>query len=146
VLKLLVSLGAECCTAVRRSVLACASTTSVFCLGGAFSGCCRREKQEELLQQKNAETLRRLTAQAHGGDGSGANGAVGRLISQVQAYRSVSDLPSSQSLQVLVDSQREAVLLPIYGIMVPVHITAVKSVTSNVEQETALIRISFNFG
>jgi nucleosome binding factor SPN SPT16 subunit len=48
--------------------------------------------------------------------------------------------------QVTVDNDREAVLVPIYGIMVPIHIMAVKTATVNVENDTALIRISFNFG
>jgi nucleosome binding factor SPN SPT16 subunit len=47
---------------------------------------------------------------------------------------------------VTVDNDREAVLVPIYGIMVPIHIMAVKTATVNVENDTALIRISFNFG
>lgn len=43
---------------------------------------CRREKQEDLLKQKNEETLRRLTAQAAGG-GAGGDNSKGRLVSQV---------------------------------------------------------------
>lgn len=52
------------------------------------------------------------------------------------------------TLQVTVDSQRESVLVPIYGVMVPLHITAVRNVahTTEVEGSGALIRISLNFG
>jgi hypothetical protein len=45
--------------------------------------CCRREKQEDLLKQKNEETLRRLTAQAAGAGNGGHDASKGRLISQV---------------------------------------------------------------
>eukprot|EP00775_Hariotina_reticulata_P011875 gene11875-12019_t len=107
----------------------------------------RREKQEDLLKQKNEETLRRLTAQAAGA-GSGGNDAKGRLISQVQSYRGVGDLPPLGANQVHVDQRAETVLVPIYGVMVPVHITMVRSVNQTAEQESngAIIRISLNFG
>ena len=52
------------------------------------------------------------------------------------------------SLQVMVDSRAEAVLVPIYGVMVPLHITTVRNVNHTAEQESsaAIIRISLNFG
>lgn len=51
-------------------------------------------------------------------------------------------------LQVMVDSRAEAVLVPIYGVMVPLHITTVRNVNHTAEQESsaAVIRISLNFG
>lgn len=208
---------------------------------------CSREKQEDLLKQKNEETLRRLTAQAAGA-GDGGDGGKGRLISnvrrgranghrgcntswgalgrhiavhsvcpvhatrrhhmqwkllvafalsmssgqlvvlqppccqagmlaisctssftqslllcaavlptcaavilspsQVQAYRNLADLPHARDLQITVDSKNEAVLVPIYGVMVPLHITSVRNVQNTAEQESngAIVRISLNFG
>lgn len=104
----------------------------------------RREKQEELLQQKNAETLRRLTAQSNG-DAGGGDGAGGRKISEVVAYRTVHDMAPTSDLTIQVDSKNEALLLPIYGIMVPFHITTIKTITSNQDNEHAYVRVSFNF-
>jgi hypothetical protein len=50
--------------------------------------------------------------------------------------------------QVMVDTRAEAVLVPIYGVMVPLHITTVRNVNHTAEQESsaAVIRISLNFG
>lgn len=106
----------------------------------------RREKQDELLRQKNDETLRRLTAQARGGDGSGGAAAGLRQISQVQAYRSINEVPQSRELRIYVDQAAEAVLLPLYGVMVPFHITTLKTITMNQDNDHAYIRTSFNFG
>ena len=45
-----------------------------------------------------------------------------------------------------MDSRNEAVLLPIYGVMLPFHITTIKSVTNNQDNEHAYIRVAFNVG
>lgn len=51
-------------------------------------------------------------------------------------------------VQIMVDSRAEAVLVPIYGVMVPLHITTVRNVNHTAEQESsaAVIRLSLNFG
>jgi len=104
----------------------------------------RKEKQDALLKAKNEETLRRLTAQQQ--DGSGEASTSGRKISEVVAYRSVMDMPPSRDLTIQVDSKNESVILPVYGIMVPFHITTIKNVTSNQDHDHAFIRVTFNFG
>lgn len=104
----------------------------------------RKEKQEALLLQKNEETLRRLTAKQQDGAGGDAGGS-GRNISDLQAYRAVNEIPQSSTLSLQVDSKAESVLVPIYGIMVPFHITTIKNVTSNQDNDHAYIRVTFNF-
>ncbi|GFR48098.1 hypothetical protein Agub_g9783 [Astrephomene gubernaculifera] len=109
----------------------------------------RKEKQEELLKKKNEETLQRLTAQAGGAGGAaGTSGAVGRKISETQAYRSVTEMPIARDLRVQVDSKAEAVLLPIYGVLVPFHITTIRNVTTTNDAggDAALVRVTFNLG
>lgn len=108
----------------------------------------RREKQEALLQQKNAETLRRLTAVKGGASGAGPSGAgaAARAVSDVMAYRSVGDIPPCRDLMIQVDSKSEAVLLPIYGVFVPFHITTIKNVTSTTDHDHAFMRVTFNLG
>jgi nucleosome binding factor SPN SPT16 subunit len=115
----------------------------------------RKARQDELLARKNAETLARLTAQRDGGSagaaaGPSSGGAAGaRQASQVVAYRSAADVPHPPGggLQVAVDARAEAVLLPIYGVLVPFHVATVRGV-SHVAEGTAhaTIRISFNVG
>ena len=45
-----------------------------------------------------------------------------------------------------MDQRNEAVLLPIYGIMVPFHILTIKNATNNQDGDHSYIRINFNFG
>ena len=46
-----------------------------------------------------------------------------------------------------VDQRNEAVLAPIYGVMVPFHVLTIKGATySTGDTEHAVIRLNFNFG
>lgn len=102
----------------------------------------RRQHQAELARQKNEETARRLAgADSGAGDNRGAVRATGDLI----AYKNVNDLPPPKELMIQVDQKNEAILLPIYGSMVPFHVATVKSVSSQQDtNRTCYIRIIFN--
>ncbi|XP_051202915.1 FACT complex subunit SPT16 [Lolium perenne] len=101
----------------------------------------RRQHQAELARQKNEETARRL---AGGGSGSGDGRGPARASNELVAYKNVNDVPSPRELVIHVDQRNEAVLLPIYGSMVPFHVSTVKSVTSHQDNRTCTIRIFFN--
>ena len=45
-----------------------------------------------------------------------------------------------------MDQKNESILVPIYGLMVPFHILAVKNAVSSQEGDHSYIRINFNFG
>jgi hypothetical protein len=64
---------------------------------------------------------------------------------QTQAYRSINDVPQQRELRIFVDTGAEAVLLPLYGVMVPFHITTLKSIGVNQDNDHAYVRVSFNF-
>lgn len=102
----------------------------------------RRQHQAELARQKNEETARRLA----GGDSvTGNNRTSVKNSSELIAYKSVNDLPPPREMTIQVDQKHEAVLVPIYGIMVPFHVATVKTVSS--QQDTnrnCYIRIIFN--
>ncbi|XWS42290.1 hypothetical protein CRYUN_Cryun16bG0002200 [Craigia yunnanensis] len=102
----------------------------------------RRQHQAELARQKNEETARRLAGGgAMAADNCGAVKTVGDLI----AYKNVNDLPPPRDLMIQVDQKNEAILLPIYGSMVPFHVATVKSVSSQQDSNRAsYIRIIFN--
>ncbi|XXG47026.1 hypothetical protein AAC387_Pa02g1738 [Persea americana] len=102
----------------------------------------RRQHQAELARQKNEETARRLAgAGSTTEDGRGS----ARSSSDLIAYKNVNDIPQSRELMIQIDQKNEAVLLPIYGCMVPFHIATVKSVTSQQDgNRTCYIRIIFN--
>ncbi|KAF9594056.1 hypothetical protein IFM89_027030 [Coptis chinensis] len=94
----------------------------------------RRQHQAELARQKNEET-------ASSGDGRGA----ARSSSDLLAYKNVNDIPTPRDLMIQIDQKNEAILLPIYGSMVPFHVATVKSVSSQQDSSpTCYIRIIFN--
>ncbi|KAK6777074.1 hypothetical protein RDI58_023791 [Solanum bulbocastanum] len=102
----------------------------------------RRQHQAELARQKNEETARRL---AGGGALTGNNRGAARASSDLVAYKSISDLPPPRDMTIQVDQKNEAILLPIYGTMVPFHVATVKTVSS--QQDTnrnCYIRVIFN--
>eukprot|EP01018_Ginkgo_biloba_P030029 Gb_09795 [translate_table: standard] len=101
----------------------------------------RRQHQAELARQKNEETARRLAA---GGLGAGDGHGSSKTASEMIAYKNVDDIPSSRELMIQVDQKNEAILVPIYGIMVPFHVATVKSVTSQQDGGNSYIRIIFN--
>ena len=45
-----------------------------------------------------------------------------------------------------VDTNREAVLVPLYGQLVPFHIMTVRNISSNQDGDHAYIRLNFNYG
>ncbi|KAL6220165.1 hypothetical protein ACLB2K_007922 [Fragaria x ananassa] len=106
----------------------------------------RRQHQAELARQKNEETARRLA----GGDSAAANNrGAGKTIGDLIAYKNVNDLAPPRELMIQVDQKNEAILMPVYGNMVPFHVATVKSVSSHQDttqdsNRNCYIRIIFN--
>lgn len=102
----------------------------------------RRQHQAELARQKNEETARRL---AGGGPGAGDKNAAVKASTELTAYKNVNDLPPPRDLMIQIDQKNEAVLLPIYGSMVPFHVATIRTVSSQQDtNRTCYIRIIFN--
>lgn len=102
----------------------------------------RRQHQAELARQKNEETARRL---AGGGSAAMDNRGNGKTIGDLIAYKNVNDLPPPRDLMIQIDQKNEAILLPIYGTMIPFHVATVKSVSSQQDSNrNCYIRIIFN--
>jgi nucleosome binding factor SPN SPT16 subunit len=102
----------------------------------------RRQHQAELARQKNEETARRL---AGGGSMGTDNRGAGKTIGDLIAYKNVNDLPPPRGLMIQIDQRNEAIILPIYGNMVPFHVATVKSVSSQQDSNrNCYIRIIFN--
>ncbi|KDP40616.1 hypothetical protein JCGZ_24615 [Jatropha curcas] len=102
----------------------------------------RRQHQAELARQKNEETARRLA----GGEGAaGDNRAVAKASTDLVAYKNVNDIPPARDLMIQIDQKNEAVLLPIYGSMVPFHVATIRTVNSQTDtNRNNYIRIIFN--
>lgn len=101
----------------------------------------RRQHQAELARQKNEETARRL---ATGGNGSGDGHSSSKPSSEMIAYKNVDDIPSARDLMIQVDTKNDAVLVPIYGVMIPFHVATIKSVSSQQDGGNSYIRVIFN--
>lgn len=99
------------------------------------------QHQVGLARQKNEETTRRFDVGVSGSsDGHGPFNATEELV----AYKNVEDIPFSRDLMIQIDHKNEAVLLPVYGIMVPFHISTIKSVTSQKDGGSSCIHVIFN--
>jgi nucleosome binding factor SPN SPT16 subunit len=102
----------------------------------------RRQHQAELARQKNEETARRL---AGGGSANGDSRAASKTSADLVAYKNVNDIPPARDLMIQIDQKNEAVLLPIYGSMVPFHVSTIRTVSSQQDtNRTCYIRIIFN--
>ncbi|XP_060167395.1 FACT complex subunit SPT16-like [Lycium barbarum] len=102
----------------------------------------RRLHQEELARQKNEETARRLAGEETL-TGNSRNAA--KTSADVVAYKNVNDLPPPREMIIQVDQKNEAILLPIYGNLIPFHVATVKTVSSQQDTHRSwYIRIIFN--
>lgn len=102
-----------------------------------------KQNQDELLAKVNEETLRSLTRARESGDEPSTSG---RKVSDLVTYRSIGEIQPQGGFQIQVDTNKEAVLVPLYGRLVPFHILTVRNISSNQDGDHAYIRLNFNFG
>ncbi len=101
----------------------------------------RQRKQKALADKKNAETYDPLMNAQNdvekGGKGAGAS-------ADFVAYKSITDVPAPRKeLVIAIDNDREAVLLPVCGMLVPFHVLAIKSCSVSQDAGASFIRINF---
>ncbi|CAN6980178.1 unnamed protein product [Brassica oleracea var. botrytis] len=102
----------------------------------------RKQHQAELARQKNEETARRLAGDS---SGSGDRRSTAKTSTDMVAYKNVNDVPQPRDLMIQVDQKNEALLLPIYGSLVPFHVSAIRTVSNQHESsQNNYIRIIFN--
>lgn len=101
----------------------------------------RRQHQRELLEQLNSAAQVRLS--------KGGSGKVETKVKKsIVAYKSFKDFPRENEisdLKIYVDKRNEAVILPIFGVPVPFHISTLKNVSTSVEGDYLYLRINFFF-
>ena len=79
-----------------------------------------------------------------GGNGLGDGHSSSKPSSEMIAYKNVDDIPSARDLMIQVDTKNDAVLVPIYGVMIPFHVATIKSVSSQQDGGISYIRIILN--
>ncbi|CAL4892397.1 unnamed protein product [Urochloa decumbens] len=102
----------------------------------------RRQLQSEILRKKaNGTAVRSDGTNQNLLEGHGHFRALGELV----AYKNASDFPRVDRLEIQVDKQNEAILLPIYGFMVPFHVCNVKKAEIRGDNKRSVyVSITFN--
>lgn len=99
----------------------------------------RRAHQKELAAQVNEEAKRRLTEQKGGTHTQKAR------KSNV-SYKNASLVPKEPEIRenkIYIDKKYETVILPVFGIATPFHISTVKNISTSVEGDYTYLRINF---
>ncbi|KAL6048781.1 FACT complex subunit [Balamuthia mandrillaris] len=97
----------------------------------------RKKHQQELEEKKRKEAEARFLAAQNSDESHDDKKRLGDAV----AYQNPAQFPKeARSGHIYVDPKRESVLLPIYGVMVPFHITTIKSISKSEDY----LRINFN--
>jgi nucleosome binding factor SPN SPT16 subunit len=99
----------------------------------------RKEHQKELASQLNDKAKERLAKQSGSKD-------VEKVRKSTVSYKNVNQMPrvpEVKELKLYVDQKYETVILPIYGIPVPFHISTIKNISQSVEGDYTYLRINF---
>lgn len=100
----------------------------------------RAMRQAQLMEKKLAEAQRRLAAK----DGKTEEIAPGDLAEELTTYKSVDQFPKDAvPNKIKVDMDKEAVLVPISGALVPFHISTIKNVSMPEPDRATYLRINF---
>lgn len=101
----------------------------------------RKAKQRELAERLNKEALARLEK------GTGPDKQEKQRKAAV-SYKSLNQMPKEdevKELKLFVDRTYETVILPIFGLPTPFHISTIKNISQSVEGTTALLLSSLRF-
>ncbi|XP_066141627.1 FACT complex subunit spt16 [Euwallacea fornicatus] len=99
----------------------------------------RKEHQRELAQQLNEKAKERLAKQG------GAKGTE-KVRKSTVSYKNINQMPrvpEVKQMKIFVDQKYETVILPVYGIPVPFHISTIKNISQSVEGDYTYLRINF---
>lgn len=99
----------------------------------------RKEHQKELAQLLNEKAKERLAKQSGAKD-------VEKVRKNTVSYKNINQMPrvsEVKELKLYVDQKYETVILPIYGLAVPFHISTIKNISQSVEGDYTYLRINF---
>ncbi|XP_055909921.1 FACT complex subunit spt16 isoform X1 [Eupeodes corollae] len=99
----------------------------------------RKQHQKELAQLLNEKAKERLAKQ-------GESKEIEKVRKNTVSYKSVSQIPREpevKELKLYVDKKYETVIMPIFGLPVPFHISTIKNISQSVEGEYTYLRINF---
>lgn len=99
----------------------------------------RKQHQKELAQLLNEKAKERLSKQNESKE-------VEKIRKNTASYKSMSQMPREpevRELKLYVDKKYETVIMPVFGIPVPFHISTIKNISQSVEGEYTYLRINF---
>jgi len=99
----------------------------------------RKLHQKELAQQLNKEAFARLSK-------ASAGTKEAKVRKSNVSYKNFSQVPREREikeLKIFVDKKYETVILPIFGVPVPFHISTIKNISQSVEGDYTYLRINF---
>ncbi|XP_035220236.1 FACT complex subunit SPT16-like [Stegodyphus dumicola] len=99
----------------------------------------RKQHQKELAEQLNKEARARLA------ESTGIQKEEKVRKSNI-SYKSVGQLPKEpelKELKIFVDKKYETVILPLFGVNVPFHISTIKNISQSIEGDFTYLRINF---
>jgi len=101
----------------------------------------RKSYQKELTEQLNKEARERIAAKNNGA-------TVKKKVQTSVAYKNPQSFPISDSdikeLKIMVDKKHESVIIPIFGVPTPFHISTIKNVSKSEEGDFVYLRINLN--
>jgi nucleosome binding factor SPN SPT16 subunit len=99
----------------------------------------RREHQKSLFQLKQTQGLERFS-----GDAQAAKANAKAAIRRVESYKKDTQLPpQTKDNRILVDRRNETILLPVFGLSVPFHVSTIKNISKSDEGEYTYLRFNF---
>eukprot|EP01119_Soliformovum_irregulare_P009960 TRINITY_DN2402_c0_g1_i4.p1 TRINITY_DN2402_c0_g1~~TRINITY_DN2402_c0_g1_i4.p1 ORF type:complete len:710 (+),score=291.41 TRINITY_DN2402_c0_g1_i4:1112-3241(+) len=98
----------------------------------------RKEHQKELEEKKRREAQEIYARKQKKGKTTET-----KEVTVVNSYKDPSQFPVTESVnKIIVDTTHESVLMPIYGMLVPFHISTIKNASKGTDEE--YLRINFN--
>lgn len=99
----------------------------------------RKQHQKELATLMNEKAQDRLSKQSGGKEAE-------KIRKSTVSYKSVNQMsrePEVKDLKLFVDRKYETVIMPIFGLPVPFHISTIKNISQSIEGDYTYLRINF---
>jgi nucleosome binding factor SPN SPT16 subunit len=99
----------------------------------------RKQHQKELAQALNEAAKQRLAQQSDGREKE-------KIRKSTVSYKNHGQMPREpevRDLKIYVDRKYETVILPVFGIAVPFHISTIKNISQSVEGDYTYLRVNF---
>lgn len=99
----------------------------------------RKQHQKELAQALNEAARARMAQQGEGKEKE-------KVRKSTISYKRRNEMPNEpevRELKIFVDRKYETVILPVFGIPVPFHISTIKNISQSVEGDYTYLRVNF---